>query len=75
LTGKISHLVRERLFGFIRGEDGREYFFHRAELEGASFYELDEDDAMVFEPADSPKGPRVTKVHRADSLEQSDHAA
>ena len=29
MTGKISRVVAERGFGFITGEDGQDYFFHR----------------------------------------------
>ena len=28
-TGKIKRLMKDRGFGFIRGNDGQEVFFHR----------------------------------------------
>ena len=33
-TGTIKKLVRERGFGFIQGQDGVEFFFHRSALAG-----------------------------------------
>ncbi len=32
LNGKIKRIVAERGFGFITGEDGTDYFFHRSGL-------------------------------------------
>jgi cold shock CspA family protein len=33
MRGKIKRIIRERGFGFISAEDGREIFFHRSALE------------------------------------------
>jgi len=32
-VGTIKRVVHERGFGFITGEDGTEYFFHRSALD------------------------------------------
>ena len=76
MTGRIKHIVRDRGFGFITAEDGKDYFFHHTYVEGIGFNDLDIDEAVEFEPADSPKGPCATKVRRPDDLEPAaDHAA
>jgi CspA family cold shock protein len=62
-TGTIKKLVSDRGFGFITGEDGKEYFFHRNELGTSSdFDRLIGGERVEFEPEASPKGPQATKV-------------
>ena len=63
MTGSVKSLSRDRGFGFIRGEDGHDYFLHRSELRGGlSFDELKEGDRVAFEPRQSDKGPRAADV-------------
>lgn len=61
-TGTIKTLIRERGFGFITAEDGREIFFHRTGLVSADFDSLHEGDKVEFEVETGPKGPRATNV-------------
>jgi cold shock CspA family protein len=37
MNGVIKKVVPSRGFGFIAGEDGTDYFFHRDELRGLEF--------------------------------------
>jgi len=64
-TGKIKRLMKDRGFGFIRGNDGQEIFFHRSSLEGVPFESLSEGQDVDFEVEQSPKGPRAGKVRPA----------
>lgn len=62
-TGTIKKLVSERGFGFIEASDGKEYFFHRSELQDAAdFDRLSGGEKVEFEVEASPKGPQATKV-------------
>ena len=62
-SGTIKKLVSERGFGFIAATDGKEYFFHRNELEsGSDFDRLIGGERVEFEPGAGPKGPQATKV-------------
>jgi CspA family cold shock protein len=62
-NGTIKKLVSDRGFGFIQAEDGKEYFFHRNELEtSADFDRLVGGERVEFEVGQSPKGPQATKV-------------
>ena len=62
-TGTIKKLVSDRGFGFITAEDGKEYFFHRNELESSSdFDRLSGGEKVEFEIGQSPKGPQAQKV-------------
>jgi CspA family cold shock protein len=66
MNGTIKRLTADRGFGFIRGEDGAEYFFHRSELRGGlTFEELKEGQQVSFEPRRGDKGPRAGEVKAA----------
>jgi cold shock protein len=60
--GKIKKLVRERGFGFISDDDGRELFFHQSGLVGLTFEALTEGQEVTFEVETSPKGPRAVNI-------------
>ncbi len=62
LKGEIKKLIRERGFGFINAEDGREVFFHRSALEGIDFDALEEGNSVEFNVERGPKGPRAVNV-------------
>ncbi len=62
MKGKIKRLIRERGFGFITAENGKEIFFHRSALFGVNFDALEEDTGVEFELEKGPKGPRAKNV-------------
>ncbi len=63
-TGTIKKVVSDRGFGFITAEDGKDYFFHRNELDSTlDFDRLNGGERVAFEIQDSPKGPRAAQVH------------
>lgn len=65
-TGTIKRVISDRGFGFIGGEDGKEYFFHRNELaESLDFDRLVGGETVSFDVESSPKGPRAVKVTTA----------
>jgi CspA family cold shock protein len=49
LAGTVKKKVTDRGFGFIRGEDGRDYFFHFTDLHpGVEFDEMQEGASVEF---------------------------
>jgi cold shock protein len=65
LNGTIKRLVSDKGFGFVAAPDGNEYFFHQSALNGVSFSELREGEAVTFQTGQGPKGPRAENVTRA----------
>lgn len=61
-TGTIKRLVQDRGFGFIRDDDGQEYFFHRSAVDRNAFDTMYEGQAVTFEVEPSAKGPRAGQV-------------
>jgi CspA family cold shock protein len=71
MNGKIVRVMGDKGYGFIKGEDGKEYFFHRQDVNG-NFDDLVLDAEggrtieVMFESVPSPKGPRAGEVTRTD---------
>ncbi len=62
MQGTIKRLIRDRGFGFIRGEDGQEVFFHRSALQGVDFDGLREGEKVEFDLERGNKGLRAVNV-------------
>lgn len=64
MDGVIRTVVAEKGYGFIRGSDGVEYFFHRSGLEMTTvrFEEIGEGQTVAFTPIEGPKGPRAIEI-------------
>jgi cold shock CspA family protein len=68
MTGLIKTLRTEKGFGFIKGSDGGQYFFHQSAIYGEGIDMLREGDSVEFElGADGPKGPRAESVRRTST--------
>ncbi|MCP4035495.1 MAG: cold shock domain-containing protein [bacterium] len=63
--GKIKKMVRDRGFGFIRGDDGKEVFFHRSGLNAADYDGLSEGDTVEYVVQEGPRGARAENVRQA----------
>jgi CspA family cold shock protein len=63
--GKIKKMVRDRGFGFIRGDDGKEVFFHRSGLNAAEYDGLNEGDNVEYVVQEGPRGARAENVKHA----------
>lgn len=64
MSGKIVRLNSAKGFGFIEGEDNRDYFFHWTELDKFSrvFKSLKKDDPVEFNPGSTSQGLRAYSV-------------
>ncbi len=62
MKGRIKKMVRDRGFGFIRGDDGNEVFFHRSGMSTAEYDVLNEGDVVEYVIQESGRGPRAESV-------------
>ena len=62
VKGKIKKLVRDRGFGFVRGDDGTEVFFHRSGLGATDYDSLSEGDVVEYVVQEGPRGARAENV-------------
>jgi cold shock CspA family protein len=71
MNGVVRSIVTGKAFGFIAGEDGKEYFFHKQDFNGF-FTDLADDVTagkkvkVTFSPTHTDKGPRASDVTRLD---------
>jgi cold shock protein len=65
-SGTVKRVISERGFGFIVGEDGKEYFFHRDGLTSSvDFDRLVGGERVSFDTETGPKGERAVRVSAA----------
>ena len=62
VKGRIKKLVRDRGFGFVRGDDGKEVFFHRSGLGATDYDALSEGDVVEYVVQEGPRGARAENV-------------
>lgn len=63
--GTIRKLVREKGYGFILGEDGKDYFFHHTRVRHARFEDLIDGETVLFSPGEAgDRGERADRVWR-----------
>lgn len=63
MKGTIRKLYKEKMFGFITGEDRGDYFFHVSGLKNASFEDLADGQDVTFEPTEGQKGLRAEDIY------------
>jgi len=59
--GTIKRLT-DRGFGFIDTGGGQDLFFHMSSLQGVTFEQLREGQAVTYDVGEGPKGPRAENV-------------
>ncbi|PIR94697.1 cold-shock protein [Candidatus Falkowbacteria bacterium CG10_big_fil_rev_8_21_14_0_10_37_6] len=64
MQGTIKKLT-DKNFGFIAQEGAEDLFFHANNLDGVSFDQLREGDAVTFEVENTPKGNAAVQVRKA----------
>lgn len=64
MKGTIKKVMRDKFFGFIAVDGGKDIFFHKNDLDGgdAAFMDLQEGLTVSFETQDSPKGPKAVNI-------------
>jgi len=61
MKGTVKFFNREKRFGFIAGEDDKEYFVHES---GVAEGSIDENDEVTFDVEDGDKGPKAVNVKK-----------
>jgi CspA family cold shock protein len=64
MQGTIKKLT-DKNFGFIAQDGGDDLFFHANNLDGVSFDQLREGDAVTFEVEKTEKGNAAVSVKKA----------
>jgi len=59
--GTIKKLT-DKGFGFIETGGDKDIFFHQSNVEGLSYNDLHEGQAVTYTKGNGPKGPRAENV-------------
>ncbi|MDP6532644.1 MAG: cold shock domain-containing protein [Candidatus Marinimicrobia bacterium] len=62
--GKVKFFNQMKNFGFITGDDGKDYFVHATSLAEGIY--IREGDKVSFEVTDGERGPKAEKVELID---------
>jgi CspA family cold shock protein len=63
MKGKVVRVLGDKYFGFIKGEDNKEYFFHYTGLKNEDFNQALEGRVVDFEPTNTSKGLRAEDIY------------
>ena len=62
MEGKVKRFDKDKGFGFIVGDDGKDYFFHFSEIVMEGFKTVEVNKKVKFEATETEKGPRANHV-------------
>ena len=60
MKGTVKFFNEGKGFGFVAGEDGKEYFVHQTGLNDG--VRLNEGDAVTFDVVEGDRGPKAENV-------------
>jgi cold shock protein len=60
--GTVKWFNKEKGFGFVKDEEGKEYFTHHSSVKEGHF--LKENDAVSFEEAETERGKQAKNVEK-----------
>ncbi len=60
MKGTVKFFNERKGFGFIAGEDGKEYFVHQTALQEGAI--LHENDSVTFDVEEGDRGPKAVNV-------------
>jgi len=62
MNGTVKFFNEMKGFGFIAGEDGKEYFVHQTGLQEG--VRLQENDSVTFDVEEGDRGPKAVNVNK-----------
>lgn len=62
LKGKVKMFNKDKGYGFIHAEDGKDVFFHYSSLVMEGFKTIEPNDEVEFEVEESDRGLRAKNI-------------
>ena len=62
MKGTIKFFNEMKGFGFIHGEDGKDYFVNKTSVQGDAT--LNENDSVTFDVEEGDRGPKAVNVRK-----------
>jgi cold shock protein len=64
MQGKVKKFNKEKGFGFIVNEDGKDVFFHYSQLKMEGFKNIEENASVEFEQYETDRGLQAQNITR-----------
>lgn len=64
MKGSVKMFNKEKGYGFIHTEEGKDVFFHYSELVMDNYKTVDIGQAVEFQVLETDRGPRATKIQK-----------
>jgi cold shock protein len=64
MKGSVKMFNKEKGYGFIRTEDGKDVFFHYSSLLMDSYKVAEVGEKVEFDVEESERGPRATNIRK-----------
>ena len=62
MIGKVKNFNKEKGYGFIKTEEGKDVFFHYSELKMEGFKTVEANKVVEFELIETEKGLRAVNI-------------
>jgi len=63
MEGTVKFFNAKKRFGFITGEDGKDYFVHLSGITKGTF--IHDGDRVTFDVEEGEKGPKAVNVRKS----------
>ena len=64
MNGVVKFFNKSKNYGFITGDDGKDYFYHVSGVEGGKI--LNEGDKVTFDTEKGDRGEKAVNVKKAE---------
>ena len=62
MKGRVKNFNKEKGYGFIKTDDGKDVFFHYSELKMEGFKTVEANKVVEFEVIETEKGQRAVNI-------------
>lgn len=69
-TGTVKWFNKNKGYGFIQSDGERDIFVHFSSIKGKGYRVLEQNDEVVFDLVQTPKGPQAFNVKKANAQDE-----
>ncbi|MBQ4343884.1 MAG: cold shock domain-containing protein [Erysipelotrichaceae bacterium] len=62
MLGKVKMFNKEKGYGFIKSEEGKDVFFHYSQLVMPGFKDIEEGASVEFNPVNTERGVQAQHI-------------
>lgn len=62
MLGKVKMFSKEKGYGFIKSEEGKDIFFHYSQLVMPGYKDIEEGASVEFNPVDTERGVQAQHI-------------